>query len=72
MNRPGKTPILRGFLRSPEWHVGCNTVRAMNDLRYAFRQLLKNPGFTAVAVLTLALGMGANTTFFSVFYGVVL
>ncbi len=44
----------------------------MHDFRYAFRSLTKAPGFTVVAVLTLALGMGANTTFFSVLYGVVL
>ena len=44
----------------------------MNDLRYAFRQLLKNPGFTAVAVLTLALGIMATTAMYSVIYAVVL
>jgi len=32
----------------------------MNDLKFALRQLLNNPGFTAVAVLTLVIGIGAN------------
>src|SRR6516225_11883361 len=51
---------------------GAGMNKFKQDIRYALRQLLSNKGFAAVAVLTLALGIGANTAIFSVIDSILL
>ena len=58
----------------PESKVGVSgiSLTMIQDFKFAFRQLIKTPGFTAIAVLTLAIAIGVNSAIFALVNGVIL
>src|SRR5207245_8910934 len=66
------SPVNAGPRHGPPLATAAGMTGLVQDLRHAMRQLARTPGFVAVVVLTLALGIGANTSIFSIIRGVLL